>query len=259
MHWHYVTWAAGAATMAALAVACLPLIAAAVTPAAAQPSPRRTDSAPTVPTPTAPTQAVPTHSMRAHAVPAQAVPGRAAPAAAGVLVILVVLMATELTFDGLVDPPAWVRAGWAITTAVAAAWLAAHGRELTTPAPPTTRTGGALPTTGSAGAASGTMHATSGAGPATSGTRLTTSPADADPAGPARMADPLSEQDDLVQTLVMASYALQMGDEPRARQAVDGALRRSRATLDELMRQRGCHGLVRAAPAAAGRNTPNLY
>ncbi|WP_235013837.1 MFS transporter, partial [Parafrankia sp. Ea1.12] len=211
-------------------------------------------------TPTAPTQAVPTHSMRAHAVPAQAVPGRAAPAAAGVLVILVVLMATELTFDGLVDPPAWVRAGWAITTAVAAAWLAAHGRELTTPAPPTTtRTGGALPMTGSAGAASGTMHATSGAGPATSGTRLTTSPADADPAGPARMADPLSEQDDLVQTLVMASYALQMGDEPRARQAVDGALRRSRATLDELMRQRGCHGLVRAAPAAAGRNTPNLY
>ncbi|MEX5634572.1 MFS transporter [Parafrankia sp. FMc2] len=198
MNWQYVTWAAGAATVAALMVACRPLLAAAA---------GRTSAA---------------VGRGASAPGRQArLPAPSAIRVLGVLVVLVALVTAELTFDDLISPPAWARAGWAFLTAAAAIWLAAHGRELT-------RATGLEVVATPAGTASGS------------------SPQQ----GSGRMADPLSEQDDLVQTLVVASYALQMGDEPRARQALDGALRRSRATLDELMRQRGGHGFVRAAPAA---------
>ena len=122
-------------------------------------------------------------------------------------ILLVFLMVAAVALTGLVDTPAWARALWAVTTAVLAGWVAAHGRELT-------------------------------------------------PRGRRRTPDPLSEQDELVQTLVVASYALQMGDERRARQAVDGALSRSRATLDRLLREHGSRALARSGPATGG-NTPS--
>ncbi|WP_238430961.1 hypothetical protein, partial [Frankia nepalensis] len=59
----------------------------------------------------------------------------------------------------------------------------------------------------------------------------------------------LGDQDDLVQTLVVATYALQLGDHDRARDAVDGALRRSRDTLDRLLAEAG-------RPALTGTGTP---
>ncbi|OAA28800.1 hypothetical protein UG55_1005320 [Frankia sp. EI5c] len=231
MTWQYVTWVAGGATVAALVVASLPLLAAAA------------------PTGAGPAGRLRTATRMGH-------PGRSTPAATAALVILIALVTAELTFDDLLDPPAWARAGWALLTAIAATWLAAHGRELTSdadstppgtlspevpatpfppfpPVPPVPSSSAAVPRRPAATAAAGTP-------------------------GSMRMADPLSEQDDLVQTLVVASYALQMGDEPRARQALDGALRRSRATLDELVRQRTCHGFVRTTPAAVGRNISNL-
>ncbi|CAO5243394.1 MFS transporter [Frankia sp. AgKG'84/4] len=65
-----------------------------------------------------------------------------------------------------------------------------------------------------------------------------------------RMSADLADQDDLVQSLTIASYALQMGDAGRARQAVEVALTRSRATLDVLLREDCAHGFVRSAPAA---------
>jgi hypothetical protein len=58
----------------------------------------------------------------------------------------------------------------------------------------------------------------------------------------------LGDQDDLVQTLVIATYALELGDHDRARDAVDGALRRSRSTLDQLLAEAG-----RSALAGTGR------
>ncbi len=60
--------------------------------------------------------------------------------------------------------------------------------------------------------------------------------------------DALSAQDDVVQALVVATYALQMGDNHRASDAVDGALRRSRATLDALLREHERRDLVRREP-----------
>jgi hypothetical protein len=60
----------------------------------------------------------------------------------------------------------------------------------------------------------------------------------------------LGDQDDLVQTLVVATYALQLGDHDRARDAVDGALRRSRVTLDQLLAEAGRSALTSCAPRA---------
>jgi hypothetical protein len=54
----------------------------------------------------------------------------------------------------------------------------------------------------------------------------------------------LGDQDDLVQTLVVATYALQLGDHDKARDAVDGALRRSRVALDQLLVEAGRSALA---------------
>ncbi|ONH61034.1 MFS transporter [Frankia sp. CcI49] len=179
---------------------------------------------------------------------AEATSGAAAagtPAAAiGVLSIVVALVTAELVFNDLIDPPAWARAVWALLTATAAGWLALHGRGLTRPVTPRPVTAGPEP---AATAPAIPADPAASADPAVSASGTS--------ADEGRPLDPLSAQDDLVQTLVVASYALQMGDEPRARQALDGALRRSRATLDELVRQRGCHGFVRATPAAVAPTT----
>jgi len=61
----------------------------------------------------------------------------------------------------------------------------------------------------------------------------------------------LGDQDDLVQTLVVATYALQLGDHDRARDAVDGALRRSRVTLDQLLAEAGRSALTNQVPTAS--------
>ncbi|CUU53909.1 hypothetical protein Ga0074812_101408 [Parafrankia irregularis] len=179
---------------------------------------------------------------------AEAASGAAAagtPAAAiGVLSIVVTLVTAELVFTDLIDPPAWAKAVWALLTATAAGCLAVYGRGLARPVTASTVTASTEP------AATAPTIPAIPADPAAS--------ASGTPADEGRPLDPLSAQDDLVQTLVVASYALQMGDEPRARQALDGALRRSRATLDELVRQRGCHGFVRATPAAVGRDLSPL-
>jgi hypothetical protein len=66
--------------------------------------------------------------------------------------------------------------------------------------------------------------------------------------GSARAAARLRDQDDLVQTLVVASYALQLGDHGTARDAVDDALRTSRRTLDALRTEAGPAALVRHGP-----------
>ncbi|MDT3445380.1 MULTISPECIES: hypothetical protein [unclassified Pseudofrankia] len=54
----------------------------------------------------------------------------------------------------------------------------------------------------------------------------------------------LGDQDDLVQTLVVATYALQLGNHDLARDAVDGALRRSRVALDQLLAEAGRSALA---------------
>ena len=102
----------------------------------------------------------------------------------------------------------------------------------------------------------------------------TTTPTSSDAGSPAvpDAQDDIDAQDDVVQALVVASYALQMGDNSRARVAVDGALRRCRDTLDALLRERAGRstgrGLVRSGPATVstrdrrevtgvGRRPPN--
>jgi len=65
------------------------------------------------------------------------------------------------------------------------------------------------------------------------------------PAARRRAAAQLADQDDLVQTLVVATYALQLGDHDRARVAVDGALRQSRHTLDRMLAEAGRGALSR--------------
>lgn len=55
----------------------------------------------------------------------------------------------------------------------------------------------------------------------------------------------LGDQDDLVQTLVVATYALQLGDQDRARTAVDVALRQSRVILDRMLAEAGHDALSR--------------
>ncbi|WP_242605707.1 MFS transporter [Frankia sp. Cppng1_Ct_nod] len=131
---------------------------------------------------------------------------RSATVAASAVVVTTV---TGVAVNGLVGLPAGVRAGWALSTAGAACWLAVRARGLST-----------------AGVAEQPPSA-----------------------GQKPNADALSAQDDVVQALVVASYALQMGDNRRASDAVDGALARSRATLDTLLRERGRHDLVRREPA----------
>ncbi|EFC80970.1 hypothetical protein FrEUN1fDRAFT_5895 [Parafrankia sp. EUN1f] len=217
--WQHVTWAASVATVTALLAVCGFLLTA-------------------------------TSGRRAEAGTGAAAAGTPA-AAIGVLSIVVALVTAELVFNDLIDPPAWAKAVWALLTATAAGWLAVHGRGLARPAIASTE-----PATTAPAVPAIPTGPTSPTGPPDPAVSAVSAPGA--PAGEGRPLDPLSAQDDLVQTLVVASYALQMGDEPRARQALDGALRRSRATLDELMRQRGCHGFVRATPAAVGRDLSPL-
>jgi hypothetical protein len=65
----------------------------------------------------------------------------------------------------------------------------------------------------------------------------------------------LGDQDDLVQTLVVATYALQLGDQDRVRVAVDSALHQSRAILDRMLAEAGHDALHRRADTA-GRPSP---
>ncbi|MCM3883815.1 MFS transporter [Frankia sp. R82] len=155
-------------------------------------------------------------------------PGTAA-AATGALVVLAV---TGLALSALGSVPAWAGACWLSATAGAAGWIALRRQDpavwglVVEP----------LPVPASAAVP----------GPA----------AEAEP--PPRMRPDLAAQDDLVQSLTIASYALQMGDARRAHQAVEAALSRSRATLDVLLREDPGRRFVRAAPAAASRPTsPN--
>ncbi len=110
---------------------------------------------------------------------------------------VIVTTVIGVAVNSLVGLPAGVRAAWALSTACAACWLAVRARGLSTDA-----------------------FATGGRAPA-----------------PDTNSDALSAQDDVVQALVVASYALQMGDNSRASAAVDGALRRSRARLDALLHE----------------------
>ncbi|WP_261554755.1 MFS transporter [Frankia tisae] len=142
------------------------------------------------------------------------VPGTV-PAAAGALAALVVVGLALTAFAGV---PPWAGACWLLGTALAAGWIALRRRD-----------------------------------PAAWG--VPAQPAGEDP-GPdgsprQRMSPDLADQDDLVQSLTIASYALQMGDAGRAHQAVEVALSRSRATLDLLMRENPGHGFVRPGPATS--------
>ncbi|MCK9876371.1 MFS transporter [Frankia sp. Ag45/Mut15] len=174
----------------------------------------------------------------------EAVPGTVA-AATGALVVL---MVTGLLLTALAGLPAWAGAGWLAATAGAAGWIALRRQDpaawgltadpSTTAASATATPAATMPTT--------TMPATT-AMPAT-----TTSAATAQPesAQSARMRPDLADQDDLVQSLTVASYALQLGDARRAHQAVEAALSRSRATLDLLLREEPAgRGFLRATPA----------
>ncbi|EIV93417.1 hypothetical protein [Frankia sp. QA3] len=144
------------------------------------------------------------------------VPGTV-PAATGALAALVVV---GLVLTALAGVPPRVGACWLLGTALAAGWIALRRRD---PAawgvPPV-----AQPAGGEAGQ---------------------------DGAARQRMSPDLADQDDLVQSLTIASYALQMGDPGRAHQAVEVALSRSRATLDLLMRENPGRGFVRSGPATA--------
>ncbi|WP_239394206.1 hypothetical protein, partial [Frankia sp. CiP3] len=130
--------------------------------------------------------------------------------AASAVVVTTVL---GVALNGLVGLPAGVRATWALSTAYAACWLAVRARELS-------RDGCAFRGRPQAAAAGSDAHS-----------------------------DALSAQDDVVQALVVASYALQMGDNSRASAAVDGALRRSRARLDALVREHDQRDLIRREAA----------
>ena len=73
-----------------------------------------------------------------------------------------------------------------------------------------------------------------------------------------RAAAQLANQDDLVQTLVVATYALQLGDHDRARVAVDSALRQSRHTLDRMLAEAGRGALSRRDTPGAPRRTARV-
>jgi hypothetical protein len=188
-------------------------------------------------------------------------PRRSVPAAA---CILVVMTAAGVALTGPVGLPAWSRAAWALVTAAAAGWIAVRGRSLTEELllvgegsaaglavpradPPLSAT---TPRPARMAAAPGCDVMATDRGRGGASLRRRRSAGGLAGRTPARhtVSDALSAQDDLVQTLVVASYALQMGDDRRARVAVDGALRRSKATLDSLLQEHD--GLVRAKPAA---------
>jgi hypothetical protein len=174
-------------------------------------------------------------------------------AGAGAVGAVAALGTAGAVLAGTAVLPDWLRAGWARIAGATAAWRVARtGRRRARPASPARpftpvpagcdRRPPVSPRRGRGGGDGGDGGS------------------DGDDPGPARGHpcgdDPLHVHDDVVQALVVASYALQMGDNGRARVAVDGALCRSRATLDRLQRERGRHGLVRAEPApTAGAGT----
>ncbi|WP_163548121.1 MFS transporter [Candidatus Frankia nodulisporulans] len=164
----------------------------------------------------------------------EAVPGTVA-AATGALVVL---MVTGLLLTALAGLPAWAGAGWLAATAGAAGWIALRRQD---------------PAAWGLTAAPSTTAASATAIPTTTGMpTTTTSAATAQPesAQSARMRPDLADQDDLVQSLTVASYALQLGDARRAHQAVEAALSRSRATLDLLLREEPAgRRFLRATPA----------
>ncbi|MCK9920404.1 MFS transporter [Frankia sp. AgPm24] len=171
----------------------------------------------------------------------EAVPGTVA-AATGALVVL---MVTGLLLTALAGLPAWAGAGWLAATAGAAGWIALRRQDPAawglTAAPSTT-----------AASATATPAATMPAATTMPTTTTTTTAATAQPesAQSARMRPDLADQDDLVQSLTVASYALQLGDARRAHQAVEAALSRSRATLDLLLREEPAgRRFIRATPA----------
>ncbi|KLL11509.1 hypothetical protein FrCorBMG51_10615 [Protofrankia coriariae] len=151
-------------------------------------------------------------------------PRRSATIAASTVVITTV---AGMAVNDLVGLPAAFRALWALGTAGAACWFAVQARGLATTGGFAARTG-----TGKAGKAEKT---------------------DGDPDG-----DALCAQDDVVQALVVAAYALQMGDNHRASDAVDGALQRSRAALDALLRERQRGDFVRREPVRSYRTVADV-
>lgn len=63
----------------------------------------------------------------------------------------------------------------------------------------------------------------------------------------------LETYDDVVQSLALASYALDLGDPVRARTAIDDGLARARTALRDLLDDHGPGELVRAAPSLGDR------
>lgn len=55
----------------------------------------------------------------------------------------------------------------------------------------------------------------------------------------------MERQDDVVQSLVVATYALELGDVDKAKGAVASALDQSRTLLSELAERRPAQGLTR--------------
>jgi hypothetical protein len=160
------------------------------------------------------------------------VPGTV-PAAAGALAVLVVIGLVLAAVTGL---PTWAAVCWLLGTAAAAGWIALRRRD---------------PAAWGVGAPATARPAPdSPASRSTPSVHTVTQPQVAAVEAPGRMSRDLADQDDLVQSLTIASYALQMGDAGRARQAVEAALSSSRATLDVLLREDAGRGFVRATPAA---------
>jgi hypothetical protein len=56
----------------------------------------------------------------------------------------------------------------------------------------------------------------------------------------------MERQDDVVQSLVVATYALELGDVDKAKAAVASALDQSRTLLSELAERNGAQGLTRS-------------
>ncbi|WP_250285401.1 MFS transporter [Frankia sp. CiP1_Cm_nod2] len=164
-------------------------------------------------------------------------PRRSATIAASAVVITTV---TGVAVNDLIGLPTALRALWALGTAGAACWLAVQARGLTTAGGFATRTGATRSGTARTWAARSGKAEKSDGGPGP------------DPDGDSD-GDTLCAQDDVVQALVVASYALQMGDSHRASDAVDGALQRSRAVLDALLRERQRGDFVRREPVRSYR------
>ncbi|KDA43469.1 hypothetical protein [Frankia sp. BMG5.23] len=165
------------------------------------------------------------------------VPGTV-PAATGALTVLVVVGLTLTAFAGL---PPWAGACWTLGTAATAGWIALRRRG---------PSAWGLPDSGMKGRPSGGLEAGEAGEAGDPGEAADPAYAADEPVLRGRMIPNLADQDDLVQSLTIASYALQMGDPGRARQAIEVALSRSRATLDLLLRENAGRGLVRPGPAA---------